>query len=106
MEDNLSLFALIFLSISPFIMAIMKSQRSPIYLDEPPFSTEGAEITAFPTCLHCGWQGALDVTEFVKAAARLEKITILNSPPCRNCGQRWKINLTTLVQKYRTGSLA
>lgn len=104
MEDNLGVCVLIVLSIAPFMIAVLKKRRLP--LEEPPFRMGGTKITAFPTCLHCGWQGTLDVTDFVRDAARLEKITILNSPPCLKCGQRWKINLTTLVQKYRTDAFA
>jgi hypothetical protein len=42
----------------------------------------------------------------VKAGARMEESTVMKSPPCHKCGRRWEINLTTLVQKYRTGTFA
>ena len=102
--ETLGIIVLVFLAVGPFVIAARSGPKR-FLLEEPPFKLEGGVITAYPTCYHCGWQGALDVTEFVKAAAALKVITIMKSPPCRHCGQRWKINLTTISQKYRTGTL-
>ena len=57
MEDSIGLFALIFLAISPFVIAVMKRSRAPLYLEESKFKMEGSEITAFPRCYHCAWRG-------------------------------------------------
>lgn len=102
--EMMSVVLLVLLAFGPLVLAATWKRRLP--LDEPPFKLEGTEITAYPTCLHCGWQGALDVTQFVKSAARMEELTVMKSPPCQKCGRRWAINLTTLIQKYRTGAFA
>lgn len=102
--DGMGLVLLVICAIAPFAIAIASIRRR-MPLEEPEYKLEGYEITAFPVCIHCGWKGALDVTEHVAAAARMERSTIMRSPPCPSCGQRWKINLTTLSQKLRTGKL-
>ena len=102
--DSLAVIFLIGCAIIPFFYAAIRGRRPSIF-DEPPFRFEGNDITAFPTCYHCGWQGALDVTAFVKSA-RMELPILLKSPPCAKCGQRWLIHLSTLVRKYRSGTFA
>ncbi len=105
MMDPIGVVLLVICAIAPFVIAIASIRRR-MPLEEPAYRLEGYEITAFPVCLHCGWRGALDVTEHAAAAARLERSTIMRSPPCPACGRRWEINLTTIAQKLRTGTLA
>lgn len=103
--EGLGIILLVILAVGPFVIAIKMGPKQFI-LKEPPVRLEGTEITVFPTCYHCGWKGALDVTDFVKASPVMMQPTIMKSPPCRNCGQRWLINLTRIVEKYKTEVLA
>ncbi len=104
MMDPIGITLLVICAVAPFAIAIASIRRR-MPLEEPAYKLEGYEITAFPVWLHCGWQGALDVTEHVAAAARMERPTIMRSPPCGACSRRWEINLTTVAQKLRTGTL-
>jgi len=97
------LVLLVLAVIVPFAVAVR--MRVPGPMEEPPFRSDASGITVFPACPHCGWRGELDATSYVDDATAMGPSTIMKSPPCRSCGQRWQINLTTLVQRRRMGQL-
>ncbi len=102
---DLGIILLVICAIFPFALAFMMRTPARMPLEEPLYRLTDGSITVFPQCLHCGWRGEIDVTDFVRAAAAMKESTIMRSPPCGACGQRFEINLTTLSQKLRTGTL-
>lgn len=103
--DEIGFVILILLAVGPFVLAAMGRRARP-WIDEPPFKINEAGIVAYPTCLHCGWQGSLDVTVCVREAAQMKDPTMMKSPPCQKCGRRWPISLTAMARKYRSGVFA